>query len=593
MPDATASLRSRLMATGVPVLCGLGYALLMLAATWGLWWCALPAIAPLAWCAWRPGARPVRDGLLVAAGTLPYWALTQSWVREISEFGYPPMVLALALLGGMFVALLAFVRRWIPGVACGLAAPALWTGIECARGEWIVGGYAWGFVAHPLIDSPGAALMASKGGVYLVSAFVAMLVGMGFDTARTWRVSGRVPVLALAAMALMTAVFLVPDLRRTPAGRSVRVAAVQTNIPQSLKMDWGIAEEVRDMRRFEELTRAAAATGAEFIAWPETMMPGITLEPDAIERMDRAGLGFNDETSGAFVEAAWFAERLARLSAEVRVPLLVGEEAREGFRIVEARGGLRMPYDRRYNSVYMLVDGALSATRYDKVRLTPFGEVMPFVHRWPALQQRVLDFGARGMVFDLRAGRDLTVFDVPAASGAVRVVTPICFEVTDAALCRRMVFAGGQRRADLIVNVTNDGWFGDNDAGKAQHLLLARWRSAELGTPMVRAANTGISALIDARGRVVAQGVDGERRRTNVDGVLAGELLLGEGATLYARVGDVAGWVAFAGAWGLLGVAGARAWKARRDGGGRGRPTPARTDPARAGPGRTGAPRGG
>ena len=126
------------------------------------------------------------------------------------------------------------------------------------------------------------------------------------------------------------------------------------------------------------------------------------------------------------------------------------------------------------------------------------------------------------------------------------MATPICFEATAADVCRMLVFGNGRRRADLLVNVTNDGWFGDFDPGRWQHLQLARWRCVELATPMVRAANTGVSCVIDARGRVLRKRVDGSFGTVRVEGVMTADVPLCSDLPLTARIGDAPGWVIFA-----------------------------------------------
>jgi apolipoprotein N-acyltransferase len=170
---------------------------------------------------------------------------------------------------------------------------------------------------------------------------------------------------------------------------------------------------------------------------------------------------------------------------------------------------------------------------------------MPYIRAWPWLQEQMLGLGANGMKFDLAAGTHLTVLNVPVASlgRSIRVVTPVCFEITVASHVRSLVFGeNGQRRADLIASITNDGWFSDTDIARQQHLQAARWRCVELATPMARAANTGISALVDAHGRIVARGVEGNEAGARAQGILIGQVPLGTKATLYARVGDIFGW---------------------------------------------------
>lgn len=108
--------------------------------------------------------------------------------------------------------------------------------------------------------------------------------------------------------------------------------------------------------------------------------------------------------------------------------------------------------------------------------------------------------------------------------------------------CRRLVYTGSRRSADLIVNATNDGWFNDFPMARGQHLLAARWRTIELATPMARAANTGISALVDHQGRLLASGVNKQSRAVGVDGVLSGELPIVRDPSLYALGGWMVPW---------------------------------------------------
>jgi apolipoprotein N-acyltransferase len=146
----------------------------------------------------------------------------------------------------------------------------------------------------------------------------------------------------------------------------------------------------------------------------------------------------------------------------------------------------------------------------------PFGEEIPHVWRWPAIQQWVLNLGAAGMAFDLTRGTRAHGLDLPIRRSdftgeAVTIATPICCEATRSALCRRLVRADGTgKRALVMLSFSNDGWFGWWDAGRKQHLLDARWRCVELGLPMVRCVNTGISCQIDPSGRIVTDQLVGK-----------------------------------------------------------------------------------
>src|SRR5690606_11264799 len=186
--------------------------------------------------------------------------------------------------------------------------------------------------------------------------------------------------------------------------------------------------------------------------------------------------------------------------------VLVGTAASGGLslQVIGEAGAahMRMPPDfhARYDSALLFSPGGEEAPpRYDKLHLTPFGEIMPYVHRWPEVQNWLLSLAAQGMRFDMTPGRAPKRLTVSLSEGgplkSIQIATPICFESTMPGVCRRLVWAG-EGRADVLVNLTNDGWFGDMEGGREQHLQIGRFRAIENRVPMVRSANTGISAAI-------------------------------------------------------------------------------------------------
>lgn len=378
----------------------------------------------------------------------------------------------------------------------------------------------------------------------------------------------------------------------------MRVALLQTNVPQSNKTYGTIRDDWEEWQRAEKLIakamgmdgpergEGAGAPGSgekrgpvpDVIIWPETMMPGPTLEPASLRLLAEERIFFNMEKSPldgedvpAKVWATAFADRLLDVSEVIGVPMLVGAEALEGLTLEKAEGGgIRQDYERRFNSVYLVDHGRIARVRYDKTHLTPFGERIPGLWRFGRAQEWFAAVAARGMRLDLAhggmSGNGRTVFEVPLDDerGVARVVTPICFESTSSSLHRELVFDGdGGRRAGLIANVTNDGWFFGYDMQRDQHTQLARWRSVETATPTVRAANTGVCAIIDARGRIMARGIEGDSRGYRVEGVLVGEVVLGQGSTIFARIGDVPAWIV-AGAGLVLALMGVRAGRGAR-----------------------------
>jgi apolipoprotein N-acyltransferase len=147
------------------------------------------------------------------------------------------------------------------------------------------------------------------------------------------------------------------------------------------------------------------------------------------------------------------------------------------------------------------------------------------------------------MAFDLDAGERPVRFEIPYRDGSgqervARLATPICFEDSVPKVCRRLAFDGGERRAELLVNLSNDGWLLDSQMAREHHVLHARGTALALRTPMLRAANTGLSVAISADGRIthrIGEGTAGQGERA---GTLAVRPALGTGTPLFARIGD-------------------------------------------------------
>ena len=530
------------------LLAGLMYGLLMSLAfaPIGLWGCALAAPLPLLLLLGPAVKRPGLVGLAAAVGTLPMWLFEHQWVLRVSGLGYLPFVVFSAGWTWAFVWIAGGVgRRW-HGARRMLWVVAVWTGLDYVRGTVVAGGYPWYFVSQPMIAAPGVAEIASVLGQYGVTAMVVLLVVslmmVAGERDRTVGVRGVVGVSIAAGVLIWTGVLTGPS----PTGKPIRIAVVQTNVASDNKVGWTIPAQLRDFARFSALTREAAGTEPDLIVWPETMLPGAPADPESVAtaRRERVSQPYKDDSgTEQMLDETFFADRLAALQGEVDTPMLVGAKAADGLRFEPVgEKGLRAVSDGMFNSVLFVAGSRVQKKRYDKVHLTPFGETMPFISACPWLERRLLSLGAHGMLFDLSAGDRARVLELKLADGVeVRVGTPICFESTVSRVCRAMVRGRGGRGAGLLITLTNDGWFGDYDRMREQHLLLARWRCAELGRPMVRAANTGVSAFIDARGVVIARGVGADAVGARVEGILVGELAPTGGMTIFARLGDAAG----------------------------------------------------
>lgn len=496
--------------------------------------------------------------LYVGLGAMPLWAFEHIWVIHVTPVGYPFLIILLSVYPALFVASLSWLVRYLPRIPLTILAPIVWVAVEYFRGAILWTGYPWYLAGQPLIDAPGIWSFASIGGTYLISLIVVILGAGGADlylASRRWWVGPttlrrRVGLIGLAIVAAFWTLSLIIGPGRlgpyTPAsGPTLRVGVVQPNISMDDRIVWDGSVRVQTWIELMELTRRAYQGRPDLIVWPETVFPGGPLNASAVDAQRESGLAWNipvpdsDEPEQIPIHA--FAEAIEEVQRDFGIPMLVGATAVEGLTYIHTDDDIEIRKDRQFNSAFMISGGRILEERYDKLHLTPYGEVIPHLHVWPWFERLMLNVGARGMSFDLSRGQTPTVFVVPGAQGDVRVVTPICFEAATPWVCRLLVFDRGRRRADLMVNLTNDGWFNFADWSRKQHFQVARWRCVELATPMVRAANTGISGVIDARGRVRQQGAGPAALPPQRADVLVVHVDPPGPMTFYARVGDVVG----------------------------------------------------
>jgi len=497
-------------------------------------WPALFAAA--VWCA----PRPLTLVWTIGAPFFVAFLAHQWWMRHITELGMPVLV---AYLSAWTVVLALWLRRLsVSGAArtrwpFAIALPVALVSVEYLRGSLVCSGYAWFFTAHPLVEWLPVAQVAALGGGWLLTALAGFAAGACVDACiRTGR--SRVAWPAAAVVALGGAfVFGQASLSRQPRSSPVesatRMLVVQTNLPMSNKLAWPPEAQQRDFLDFARLSlEGAREAGAppDLVLWPETMLPGLGLEPDGLEVLE----------TGRYYPGRRYEEALRDLSARIGAPLLVGSPAYVGLRVKENR----FEWDSQFNSAY-LVDADGLRGRTDKIYLTPFGETMPIISNWDWLEAQLLALGADGMTFDLDDADAPVSFGVRSATGESRIAVPICFEITQPWVARRIVFPDGARAAGIAVNLSNDGWFAGSHAGRRQHLQVAQLRAIELGTPVVRCVNTGMSAEIDARGRVV-RALAPEEAGAFVASPLPGEdrplaVLVGDGVAITALVLAVLG----------------------------------------------------
>jgi apolipoprotein N-acyltransferase len=482
--------------------------------------------------------RPWLRAALFGLGHCPALAVGHWYVWKTAAPALPLLLLYLAAFPALAFYLTARLRVKWPRLPVVLTLPLVWVALEIVRGEWLIGGYPWYLIGHALTREGGPAWTTPYIGAYGCSLLLLVIACVTNELVRSER-RAKFAGVAAVLVSVVSGVLFGPASAPVPV-RTLRVTVVQTNLPQDNKIGWSIADRIPTHLRWLALSEKAAAQPKrpQLIVWPETMFPGFALNPEALEVQFRSGLTYSPvDGKGQPTPATWFADALLESQVRCNIPFLVGAIGADGLAYSSENGSVKTTTTARTNSAMLVTDGRVLQERYDKVDLMAFGEYIPVVYRWPAVQQWVTGIGAHGMAFDLAFGARRTLFNVEG----VRVGTPICFEICHEGSCRDFTTAAdGSRRADLLINLTNDGWFYESDFNRRMHMLQARWRCAELATPMVRAANTGISCVIDSSGKVLTTTLDDGSPVTQTEGTLTADVplsLSNAPSTFYARAG--------------------------------------------------------
>jgi apolipoprotein N-acyltransferase len=385
-----------------------------------------------------------------------------------------------------------------------LVIASAWVTTEWLRG-WVLSGFGWNGLGVALHANWIIIQVAEFTGVLGLSFVVAFANVIAVTTSRRLILEARTRAmrphwdLNFTMLGIVGLILFGWHAAKTPRpSHPVRVAAVQADIPRAEKFDRQFSAQIFD--QFRRLSQLALETNPrpDLLVWPESSMPGPVLE---------------DEPSYQFVTG---------FSAQTKVDILLGT--------IEVVPG----HD--YNAALLVTDSGQDIQLYRKLHLVPFGEYIPGRHTLPLLAQIIGD----QVPGDFDVGTDYTIFRLTTPD--VRVAPLICFEDTIGELTRHFVLpVNGQPGANLLVNVTNDGWF-LHSAGSRQHLAHAIFRCVETRRPMVRAANTGVTCFVNELGRVT-QILKDEHGDTFGEGVLCDEVQVPSGneLTFYVKHGDLAG----------------------------------------------------
>ena len=447
-----------------------------------------------------PGQRPLRafalgvtSGLVYFAGTV-YW--TSTVVATYGDLATPVALFAMLLLAlylAIFPGLTALITSRLinrAGAAALFFAPAAWVATEFCRG-YLFGGFPWVPLGNSQVTVLPVAQLASVLGVYGLSALVAF-INASVAFALLARGRSRAVTIAVAAMLLisvaMWGALRIADGSLTRQGEPLRVGLVQPNIEQSAK--WDPREARRIFTTHIAMTRDLVRRGAEYVLWPESSTPFM----------------FEEDAQG---EAA-----LRDLARELHIPILFGSDQL-----------VRGTNPRMFNAAFLIAPSGATTAVYRKIHLVPFGEFIPF-KRWLYFVSPLVD--------------SLAEF----APGTQMVMLPIGSHLTSTAICYEVVYPGLIREAvnngsELLTTITNDGWYGYSSA-PYQHFAMASMRAIEQGRYLARAANTGISGIVDPYGRVVQQSAIFEQV-----GIMQQVRLL-KSRTLYSVFGDAIAYISIA-----------------------------------------------
>lgn len=405
------------------------------------------------WLGWWFGLGHFTAGLYWIAHALTVDLASFWWLIPFALFGIP------AILGVFTGVSFMLLKLWpYGGISRAFAFAGIWVGFEWFRGHLFTG-FPWNLLGYTCAFSPEMVQIASIAGVYGLSLLV-LLIGISLNYLVGKEFFVRCIILTLYLTTALgwlwgTVRLEHPDLLESPP---LAIRLVQPSIPQSLK--WDPDQKEVNFKELLALTIRPSHLPLKVIVWPETAVPFFLEQEDfrrqlISEVIPKGGLLF----TGA----------LRRTPPGV-VPVEI------------------------WNSLLVLNDQGTIVAQYDKSHLVPFGEYIPFRN----ISDRI--FG-KGSIKKITAG----IMDFTPGPGPESISLPEGLPSFSGLVCYEVIFPGAvinptQDRPGWMINVTNDGWYG-HTSGPYQHLEMTRFRAVEEGMPLVRAANSGISAVFDAYGR--------------------------------------------------------------------------------------------
>ncbi len=437
---------------------------------------------------------------------LIFYVILMWWTASLGEISLVNFLLMGIVLGsffGLFAGLGCWLLRILPQWAP-LYLPPLWVSIEYFRSHIGFLSQPFGILGYSQFTILPVAGLASYTGVYGVSSI--LIASNALIVSVVWRCSpsplcnnslrqGRwqplAPVLIAASILLGGFTLQAIDGEASSPAKKLSVAIVQGNAVANGDID--DAHYLKDVLPiYEKLTREAR--GASLVVWPSSSVPGVI--PYDRSMTDRLGL----------------------LAKEGNTFLLIGAA---GFDKFDPKQRLTK---RVANSAFLFSPSGLLRGRYDKIRLLPFDEYLPArdLIPWP-------DWVVSKEMKDHQPGKDLTVFQAGPANFGVQ----ICFENMFPDQVRQLALKG----VDFVVGQTNEAYT-ESPAAHYQHLMYFVFRAIENHMPILRSSTNGVSAIIDATGRIVGSVQDASGREIGVTGMITGNIKIGQERSFYTRHGN-------------------------------------------------------
>ncbi len=498
------------------------------------WVCLVPFILVC-----RPEGRLWRLMWISYLVSLVYWLGNLYWIGLVTVPGYVLFSISQGLYWPVLVVCVRYFRRkWAGGLL--VTVPLLFVGAEAWQGV-IYTGFNWRLLGHSQWNNLPVIQIADMFGVAGVSLLIAMVNGLVAELiiaatgGKILRVQNAVKVCVVGCLVGGTLIYGYRRLAQTPEHVTAGplIGSVQPNIPSEIKELSESGDEILD-----DLLSASGAcfdAGAEFVAWPETIV------------LCSLNVGYVD---------------LCKEGTRPKIyDRMISDHTKDtGYVLLGAHSAdvdvATMKITNQYNSAFLYTPaGLMDPKRYDKMHLVPFGEYIPFKESAPFIYRLILNLSPYDYDYNLTKGTEFTTFEMKADNKKYGFGALICYDDTNPKVTRRMAVSDeGRKKADWLVNISNDGWYVRYKNEKvlpsvelSQRTAITAFRAVENRVSIIRSVNTGISCLIDSTGLIRDGFISGNlpeaaMERQGVEGWFVDRITIDDRVTFFSRHGQ---WLEF------------------------------------------------